>query len=568
MAVRYSGYSGGAGRIWGDASVAIASTSAVVIEENLGGSGDGGGVDQIQSDWTQTNSLSAAYILNKPTIPAGQVQSDWSVTNQSSLAFINNKPAAAVQSDWSVSDQTSLAYIAHKPIVPAAQIQSDWNVTDITLPSFIVNKPTPLQGVPGPAGPQGDSGSDGDSTAATAASVASAASALGAAGAAASAAADAAAAAASAAAAEASAAAAEAADAGNGGDDLQDGEASTYCDFLAPLSSTYHLQHSPNILSGCTQGGRAPTVVSVPAVPNVSVATYTVLCPGTCTTLTDWLYCPATTQSGGSSGLRLGWDQSYTIRDSGAGQILMADYLRIIGQGFASTASSTVALPKTTAATTVITGYKLVLQDNVTITRSLLCPSIQASINVCAQTVTGIGMVQVGDPTISGRETNAGTIQYAGLSLGMDVIGAGTVAGERLVNLWDNAQVNGDLTVTGNLVVKGNATISNVTAGQGYTTLAGGFILQWGYFSYNPASGLGSSGNTVYITWPKAFTASCFSVQLTSGDNGAYANPPSPTLCVLGTTILGCSVIYRAVAATGQSFSGGSVYGYYQAIGI
>lgn len=46
----------------------------------------------VQSDWTETNTSSLAYIQNKPTIPPSPVQSDWDETNTSSLAYILNKP--------------------------------------------------------------------------------------------------------------------------------------------------------------------------------------------------------------------------------------------------------------------------------------------------------------------------------------------------------------------------------------------------------------------------------------------------------------------------------------------
>lgn len=46
----------------------------------------------VQSDWTETNTSSLAYIQNKPSIPPSPVQSNWNETNTSSLAYIQNKP--------------------------------------------------------------------------------------------------------------------------------------------------------------------------------------------------------------------------------------------------------------------------------------------------------------------------------------------------------------------------------------------------------------------------------------------------------------------------------------------
>lgn len=50
----------------------------------------GGGGSQVQSNWTESDTTSPAYIKNKPAIPAGQVNSDWSA--QLGKAKILNKP--------------------------------------------------------------------------------------------------------------------------------------------------------------------------------------------------------------------------------------------------------------------------------------------------------------------------------------------------------------------------------------------------------------------------------------------------------------------------------------------
>tara|TARA_B100000963_G_C22639257_1_gene679458 strand:+ start:279 stop:3875 length:3597 start_codon:yes stop_codon:yes gene_type:complete len=84
-------------------------------------SGGGSGEENVQADWTETDTSDDAYIKNKPTpitnnnqltngagyttfdgdynsltnqpaIPAGQIQSDWTQSNSSSLDFIKNKP--------------------------------------------------------------------------------------------------------------------------------------------------------------------------------------------------------------------------------------------------------------------------------------------------------------------------------------------------------------------------------------------------------------------------------------------------------------------------------------------
>ena len=117
----------------------------------------------VQSDWTEADPMSLAYILNKPTIPAAQVQSDWTQVDNTQPDYIKNKPtipAAQVQSDWTEADPNSKAYIQNKPLlatvatsgsyndllntptIPAAPVQSDWSEADPTSLAYILNKPT------------------------------------------------------------------------------------------------------------------------------------------------------------------------------------------------------------------------------------------------------------------------------------------------------------------------------------------------------------------------------------------------------------------------------------------
>lgn len=150
----------------------------------------GGGVAQVQADWTETNASVVSYIkhkpdlatvatsgsyndlTNKPTIPAAQTNSDWNSTggvtqilNKPSLAVVAtsgsytdllNKPTIPTttgqlvnnsgfiteetQSDWNESDTSSAAYIKNKPVIPAAQVNSDWNASSGI--ARILNKPT------------------------------------------------------------------------------------------------------------------------------------------------------------------------------------------------------------------------------------------------------------------------------------------------------------------------------------------------------------------------------------------------------------------------------------------
>ena len=68
-------------------------------------------------------------------IPTDPVQSNWTETDTSSLAYIENKPnLATVATSGSYSD------LSNKPTIPAAQVNSDWNATSGV--ARILNKPS------------------------------------------------------------------------------------------------------------------------------------------------------------------------------------------------------------------------------------------------------------------------------------------------------------------------------------------------------------------------------------------------------------------------------------------
>ena len=60
--------------------------------QNIGAAEEGGGGQQVQANWNETDTTSPAYIQNKPTIPAAPVQSNWNESDTTSLAYIQNKP--------------------------------------------------------------------------------------------------------------------------------------------------------------------------------------------------------------------------------------------------------------------------------------------------------------------------------------------------------------------------------------------------------------------------------------------------------------------------------------------
>ena len=163
----------------------------------------GGGVQPVQSNWTESDSLSLAYIQNKPqnlvqdadythtdnnftdaektklgNIESGaevNVQSNWNETDTDSDAYIQNKPTlAAVATSGSYNDLTDQPTIPSgtqllPPATPAdenkvlsvdengypdwvtpgstQQVQSDWTEDDTAEPSYIQHKPTtkPIQ---------------------------------------------------------------------------------------------------------------------------------------------------------------------------------------------------------------------------------------------------------------------------------------------------------------------------------------------------------------------------------------------------------------------------------------
>ena len=98
-------------------------------------SGGPGGVDQVQSNWTQTNTSAVDYIKNKPTLATVATTGSYNdLLNQPTI------PAAQVNSDWNAT--TGVAQILNKPTIPAAQIQSDWTQTNASAVDYIKNKPT------------------------------------------------------------------------------------------------------------------------------------------------------------------------------------------------------------------------------------------------------------------------------------------------------------------------------------------------------------------------------------------------------------------------------------------
>ena len=97
-------------------------------------SGGGTGEANVQVNWTETDSTSDAFILNKPTIPAAPA--NWAKATPSGLGTAGQMLAVN-------TGATALEFVdAPSGGGGEANVQVDWNVTDNTLDTFIKNKPT------------------------------------------------------------------------------------------------------------------------------------------------------------------------------------------------------------------------------------------------------------------------------------------------------------------------------------------------------------------------------------------------------------------------------------------
>lgn len=97
---------------------------------------------QIQSDWNQSDNTQLDFIKNKPSIP-DVVSGTNDGTNWTSITIgstTKSIPAAQVQANWNETNSSSAAYIQNKPTIPAAQVNSDWNASSGV--TQILNKPS------------------------------------------------------------------------------------------------------------------------------------------------------------------------------------------------------------------------------------------------------------------------------------------------------------------------------------------------------------------------------------------------------------------------------------------
>ena len=111
-------------------------------EQDTGG-GTGGGEDNVQADWDETDTASDAYIQNKPTIPAAQVASDWNAT--SGIARILNKPTIPTIPGNATTTEAGLMSDTDKTKLDGVEtgaevnVNADWDAT--SGDAQILNKP-------------------------------------------------------------------------------------------------------------------------------------------------------------------------------------------------------------------------------------------------------------------------------------------------------------------------------------------------------------------------------------------------------------------------------------------
>jgi hypothetical protein len=116
---------------------------ASAVQTSLG-KADSALQSQEQSDWNESDNTKAAYIKNKPSIPAGVVVDqtyDGTSTNaQSGVAMAG--ALAGKQDLIDSSHKLSYNLLSDTPTIPDAQIQSDWSQSDNTAKDYIKNKPS------------------------------------------------------------------------------------------------------------------------------------------------------------------------------------------------------------------------------------------------------------------------------------------------------------------------------------------------------------------------------------------------------------------------------------------
>ena len=91
---------------------------------------------QVQSDWTETDTTSKAYILNKPNETTLCAGTNISIEVTGTSAIVSTTNVATINDVSAVS-----GYLQNEIDNIPAQVQSNWTETNISDPSYIQNKP-------------------------------------------------------------------------------------------------------------------------------------------------------------------------------------------------------------------------------------------------------------------------------------------------------------------------------------------------------------------------------------------------------------------------------------------
>ena len=113
-----------------DYNLRVAADGTTTWEQDTGG-GAGGGEQNVQSDWDETDTASDAYIQNKPSIPTipgnatDSVAGLMSALDKDKLDSIASNAEVNVQADWTVTNTTNDSFIRNKPTIPTLPTDSE-----------------------------------------------------------------------------------------------------------------------------------------------------------------------------------------------------------------------------------------------------------------------------------------------------------------------------------------------------------------------------------------------------------------------------------------------------------
>jgi len=221
--------------------------------------------------------------------------------------------------------------------------------------------------------------------------------------------------------------------------------------------------------------------------------------------------------------------------------------LNVVGAGVVTGAFSTGGL---TASSVTISGNETIA-GTLTVTGAT---TASAGMNVPGAQIVNFGSDQT-------KQTNAGQMGYQALTVGaLDIVGAGTSGGNRVVKLWDNLVVAAGISTSAEIASTGSGApysgllIAN-TGGGGSMTASGAAIDFRGYTASNSytariRSGDGTTGGyggslLFYTKQPNNADSDSLTLRMTINEVGAVSIPG--TLTVNGTLTGSNGVLSRPV---------------------